>query len=187
MAEEIVSFTRLDARTLEDSAIIMRAFQRTKAAVADRLLDELKRLDAVSNGFAVSVYAHSLQTATRARRDGADDDTVVVALLHDIGEALAPANHAAFAANVVGPYVSEDLEWLLRHHAIFQGYYYLHHYGRDRHARERFRGHTMFAPTAEFCARWDQVAFDPAYDSLPLAAFEPAVRAVFAREPRGFI
>jgi predicted HD phosphohydrolase len=184
---KVVSFTRFDERTPEDSEIIMRAFEHTKAALADRILDEMKRLDAVVNGFQVSVFQHSLQTATRAHRDGAGEETVAVALLHDIGEALAPTNHAAFAANVVGPYVSEDLEWLLRHHAIFQGYYYLHHYGRDRNARDRYRDHPMFAATAEFCARWDQTSFDPRYESLPLDFFEPLVRDLFARAPRGFI
>lgn len=182
-----VAFTRLDQRTRDDSDLIMHAFRQTKSRVADRVLAELKRLDDVFNGFQVSVFQHSLQTASRAHRDGADEDIVVAALLHDVGEGLAPANHSDFAANVVGPYLPEGLEWLLRHHAIFQGYYYLHHYGRDRNARERFRGHPMFDATVDFCARWDQLAFDPGYESLPLEFFEPAVRKVFSREPRGFI
>jgi predicted HD phosphohydrolase len=110
---------------------------------------------------------------------------VVIALLHDIGDTLAPWNHSDLAAAVLQPYVSKDNHWLVQHHGIFQGYYFWHHSGGDRFARERYRGHPMFERTAEFCERWDQRSFDPAYDTLPLAAFEPMVRRLFARAPFG--
>ena len=111
----------------------------------------------------------------------ADEESVVCALLHDIGDLHAPDNHAAFAATILAPYVSERSEWIVRHHGIFQGYYYAHHWGRDRHARERFRAHRWFADCARFCERWDQVSFDPDYDTLELETFVPMVERIFAR------
>lgn len=183
----VVKFTRFEDRTVEESQHIMRCFEDARGETAGRVLDELRRLRNITNGFLISVYDHSLQTATRAHRDGASEDMVVVALLHDIGESLCPTNHAAFAADVVGPYVSEDLEWMLRHHTLFQGYYFFHHYGLDRHGRDRFRDHPMYQQTVDFCANWDQASFDPAYDTLPLEFFEPMVRRVFNRKSRGFI
>ncbi len=187
MTKAHVSFTRIDESTLEDLRIAQQYHLETKANVADAVLDQLRDLETLTNGFQVNILEHSLQTATRAHRDGADEDMVVVALLHDLGERIAPTNHAAYAAAVVGPYVSEDLEWLIRHHAIFQGYYYWHHFGKDRNARDRFRDHPMYDRTVYFCEAWDQRAFDPNYESLPLSAFEPMVRRVFRRESRGFI
>jgi predicted HD phosphohydrolase len=134
-------------------------------------------------GYQVDRFEHSLQTATRAKRDGADEELIVCALLHDIGDNYAPHNHASFAAEILKPYVSEDSYWLVDKHGIFQGYFFWHHYDEDRNAREKFRGHPCFEQTALFCERWDQPAFDPAYDSMPLEAFEPLVRRIFARAP----
>ena len=136
-------------------------------------------------GNLIDRYQHSLQTATRAFRDGAEEEVVVAALLHDIGDLLAPENHAALAAAILKPYVTPGTHWMLEHHAIFQGYYFWHHIGGDRYAREKFRGHPYFKPTAEFCHNWDQESFDPSYDTLPLTSFEPMVRRIFAREPWG--
>ncbi len=108
---------------------------------------------------------------------------MVCALLHDIGDDLAPQNHAAFAAEVLRPYVSDENAWLVEKHGVFQGYFFWHHYGHDRNAREQYHGHPCYERTALFCERWDQTAFDPGYDTLPLDAFEPMVRRIFAREP----
>ena len=135
-------------------------------------------------GGAVDRLTHSLQSATRAHRDGKDDEYVVCALIHDIGDTLASVNHSELAATILEPFVSEKNHWIVKHHGVFQGYYYFHHYGQDRDARERYRGHEYYAACVEFCARWDQVSFDPDYETLPLEHFEPLVRAVFAREPR---
>src|SRR5262249_38419198 len=137
---------------------------------ADRLLDLFRRCDGISFAHPVSSFRHGLQTATRALRDGADEETVVVALLHDCGEGLSPQNHAEVTAGLLRPYVSEDNWWLVRHHAVFQGYYYFHLIGRDRDERNRYRGHRAFQKTIDFCERWDQCSFDPDYDTLPLSA-----------------
>lgn len=182
---ESVSFTRMDQGTAEDYALVGRLIAaHTRANLAENLLGTLKLMQGPKLGYRIDRYQHSLQTATRALRDGADEETVVVALLHDIGDVLAPDNHSQYAAAVLRPYVSEENHWLVLHHGIFQGYYYFHHQGQDRNARDRFRGHPCFEKTAEFCERWDQVSFDPDYDAEPLDTFEPMVRRLFARAPK---
>ena len=183
--EERARFTAMENGTQEDWAIIGRDYFKFAAGLPDRVLTHLKLPEGDFGGFPVCRLEHSLQCATRAHRDGRDERYVTMALLHDIGDTLAPWNHSDLAAAVLQPYVSKDNHWLVQHHGIFQGYYYFHHCGGDRFARERYRGHPMFERTAEFCERWDQRSFDPAYDTAPLAAFEPMVRRLFARAPFG--
>jgi len=151
--------------------------------LADRALGWLRDMD-TDSPYQVTRFEHSLQTATRAERDGADEETIVCALLHDIGDILAPANHSQVAAALLAPYVSEKNHWIIRQHGIFQGYYWFHFAGGDRHARERFRDHEHYQACVDFCARWDQPSFDPAYETLPLEHFEPMVRRLFAKEPK---
>ncbi len=184
---EQVSFTRMDQGTAQEYAFLGGLFGQLREGVADAALDMLGRLAGPKLGYKIDRYQHSLQTATRARRDGAAEDTVVCALLHDIGDLLAPDNHSQLAAAVLRPYVSEEHHWMISHHGIFQGYYYFHHVGRDRDERERFRDHPAYARTVEFCEKWDQRAFDPDYDTMPIEAFEPMVRSLFAREPFQYV
>jgi predicted HD phosphohydrolase len=176
-----VSYIRMEDGTAEDYALVAELAKPFIAATADRVLAYLPQLRFSYEGDRVDRYEHSLQTATRAFRDGADEETVTAALLHDIGDMLAPENHSDFAAALLQPYVSRTTHWIVKHHGIFQGYYYFHHYGKDRNVREQFRGHPAFEKTIEFCSKWDQMAFDPSYDTMPLSAFEPIVRRVFAR------
>lgn len=183
---ETVGFRAMADGTTEDYALLGRYERQSREGLADRVLEHLALLRHGLWGYRVSRYQHCLQAATRAHRDGADDETVVCALLHDIGDMLAPENHSQFAAAIVRPYVSEKNYWVVAHHGIFQGYYYFHHIGRDRNARERFRAHPHYEDCARFCERWDQSSFDPDYDTLPIEFFEPMVRALFAREPHGF-
>ena len=181
---EEVSFTRMEDGTAEDYALLAREEETLKAAnFADSVLGQLQTLKGPKLGYKIDRYHHSLQTATRAERDGADEETVVAALLHDIGDTLAPDNHAEFAATLLKPYVTQRTWWIVQHHGIFQGYYFWHHLGGDRHAREQYRGHPYFEACADFCARWDQTAFDPDYDTAPLTHFEPMVRRLLRREP----
>jgi predicted HD phosphohydrolase len=187
MMIETVSYTRMDEGTREDYELALGKARALRDGVADHALGLLESLIELRCGLQVDRYEHSLQTATRAHRDSQDEEMVVCALLHDIGDRLAPENHSQFAAAVLRPYVSEDNYWMIAHHGIFQGYYYFHHIGRDRDERERHRGHPAFERTVEFCEKWDQRAFDPAYDSMPLEAFEPMVRRLFAREPFGYV
>ena len=173
-------FTAMRDATREDYQIIGRHSLEFLSGLPERILTHLRLLEGDTGGYAVDRLTHSLQTATRAQRDGRDDEYVVCALLHDIGDTLATANHADLAATIVEPFVSDQNHWIVKHHAIFQGYYFFHHLGLDRDMRECFRDHEWFRDCAEFCEKYDQNSFDPEYDTLPLEAFEPAVRKVFA-------
>ena len=175
-----VTFTRLDESTARDWELLDQEFARYLDGLPERILDHLQLLRGEARGFPIDRYDHSLQTATRALRDGADDETIVCALLHDVGDVLAPRGHAQVAAAILRPYVSDENCWMVEHHDCFQGYFYLDRLGGDRDARERYRGHPAFERTLRFAERWDQPSFDPAYDALPLEAFAPALQGVFS-------
>ncbi|HZC17503.1 MAG TPA: HD domain-containing protein [Caulobacteraceae bacterium] len=177
-------FRAMTEATPEQWSRIAAADAAFAASLPDWLLGHLTLLRDDRHGFDIDRLEHCLQTATRALRDGRDEDYVVCALMHDIGSALAPQEHAEFAAMILRPFVSEQNHWMLAHHGIFQGYYFLHFFGGDRNQRERFRGHPHFEHTAQFCHLYDQMAFDPGYQSLPLEAFEPMVRRVLAVRKR---
>jgi len=182
-----INFTRMDQGTAEEYAFLGRLWEEHKKDhLTDGVLGLLKQMKGPTLGYKIDRYEHSLQSATRAQRDGADEETVVAALLHDVGDSIAPDNHSQVAAAILRPYVSEKTYWIVLHHGIFQGYYFWHHSGGDRNAREQYRGHPYFEACADFCERWDQVSFDPDYDTLPLEAFEPMVYRLFAREPKAF-
>jgi len=174
------TFTTMEKCTAEDWAIIGMSFVEFARRLPDRVLAHLRLLDGDYGGFAVDRLQHSLQTATFAHRGGEDEEYVVCALLHDIGDTLGSFNHADIAAAVLKPFVSEANHWMVEKHGIFQGYYFFHHLGMDRNAREQFRGHPWFERTALFCERYDGPAFDPKGEILPLEFFEPMVRRVFA-------
>ena len=175
------SFTAMTNGTAEDWQIISSHFFPFASQVGKRVLDHLRLLDGDYGGFPVDRLEHSLQTATRAHRDGRDEDYVVAALLHDIGDTLGSFNHPDVAAAIIKPFVSEEIHWIVAHHGAFQGYYYFHHLGMDRDIREKYRGHPHFEACAGFCEKYDQSAFDPNYDSAPLDFFEPMVMRVMAR------
>lgn len=179
----IVSFTRMKDGTREDYELLAELEKPYHAATPDRILDELRRQgESTLEGYRITRLDHGLQAGSRALREGADVDWVVGALLHDIGDGLAPQNHDRFSAEVIRPFVRWEVSWVVEHHGIFQMLYYGHHYGWDRNARERYRQHPCFHACADFCERWDQSSFDPDYDSEPLETFEPMVREVFGRK-----
>jgi len=173
-------FTAMRNATREDYRTIALRSLEFFAGLPDRILTHLSLLAGDTGGYAVDRLTHSLQTATRAQQDGRDDEYVVCALVHDIGDTLASVNHADLAATIVEPFVSEKNHWIVKHHGIFQGYYFFHHLGLDRNLRDRFRDHAWFRDCAEFCEKYDQNSFDPEFETLPLAAFEPALRRVFS-------
>ena len=178
-----VGFTQMKDGTKQDYELLAEMEKSYHAMTADRVLAELERQgEDTLSGYKITRLQHGLQSATRAHRDGADIDWVVGALLHDVGDGLAPQNHDRFSAEVVRPFVREEVAWVIEHHGIFQMQYFAHHYGWDRDARDRFKGHPCFRSCADFCERWDQASFDPDYETEPLAFFEPMVREVFARK-----
>jgi predicted HD phosphohydrolase len=150
----------------------------------DRVIDHLKLLGADDGGFAVSRLEHCLQAASLAHRDGRDEEYVVCALLHDIGDTLGSYNHADIAGAILKPFVSEEHLFMVEKHAIFQGYYFFEHLGLDKNMREQFREHPFYKTTVQFCALYDQRAFDPSYKSMPLEELEPMVRRVLSKPVR---
>jgi len=179
--EDRATFRAMTEGTAEDWQKIWAQVGQLRDGLADRVLDHLRLLDGDYGGFPVDRLTHSLQTATRAQRDGRDDEYVVCALLHDIGDTLGSYDHPEIAAAILRPFVSEPNHWMVKNHFTFQGYYYFHFLGEDRDMRERYRDHPHFDYTAEFCEKYDQSAFDPDYETLPLEHFAPIVRAVFAK------
>ena len=181
--DEHVNFVNMKDGTREEYELLARLEKPYLALTADRVLEELKRAgEATLEGYKITRLQHGLQSGTRALRDGADLDWVVGALLHDIGDGLAPQNHDKMSAEVIRPFIRWDVAWTVEHHGIFQMLYYGHHYGWDRNARDQFKDHPVFDNCAEFCERWDQSSFDPYYPTETLEIFEPMVREVFGRK-----
>lgn len=180
--EERASFTRMDEGTAEDWQIIGEAYLGMAAGLVDRVMDHLRLLDGDFGGFPVDRLTHSLQTATRAYRDGMDEEFVVCCLLHDIGDTLGTYNHGAVAAAILKPFVSEANHWMLENHTDFQGYYYYEFIGIDKNRREIYRDNPHYGHTKEFIENYDMPAFDPNYDTMPLEDFEPMLRSVMRKQ-----
>jgi predicted HD phosphohydrolase len=181
---KLVSFRRMEDGTREDYLLLDESERSYAQGLADRVLESMRKLDHSPYGYPVTRLQHSLQAATRALRDGADDEMVLAALVHDIGDELAPYNHSEMAAAILRPYVRPEVAWIVEHHGLFQNYYYVHHLGGDRNARDRLREHPWYAACVHFCAAWDQCSFDPDYRNESLEFFAPLVRRMFARTPQ---
>ena len=179
----IVSFQRMEDGTREDYEFLDRSEREYALGLPDTILGALEKLDHTLQGYPVSRLEHSLQTATRALRDGADDELVAAALIHDVGDELAPYNHAEIAAGILRPYVRPEVTWIVEQHGLFQSYYYAHHSGGNRDGRDRFRDHPWYQACLDFCANWDQCSFDPRYEWQPLSSFAPLIRKIFTRPP----
>lgn len=182
--EPRAQFKHMEEGTAEDWKIIGQAFGGFAKELPDRVITHLQLLEGDCGGFPVDRLTHCLQTATLAHRDGQDEEYVVCALLHDIGDTLGPYNHADVGAALLEPFVSEENHWMVKHHAIFQGYYFFEHLGLDPDLREKYRDHPCFDRTVEFCAKYDAAAFDPEQETLPLSFFEPMLRLVMAKPKR---
>ena len=180
------SFTSIEQSTAKDWGIIAANLLPFARTLPDRVMAHLRLLDGDFGGFPIDRLQHCLQTATLAHRDGRDDEYVVCALLHDIGDTLGTFNHPDIGAAILKPFVSTENHWMVEKHGIFQGYYFFHHLGMNRDMREQFRGHPNFERTAEFCAKYDGPAFDAAGETLPLEFFEPMLRKLMA-QPRNTI
>jgi len=173
------SFTSFEESTKDDWSLIMSQRGELEGSLPDRILEQMEHLRNDYGGFPVNRLEHSVQTATRAEKDGRDDEYVLCALLHDVGDPLAPFNHPEIAAAIVKPFVSEANHWMVEHHGIFQGYYFWHHIGLNRNTRDRFSNHQHYDRCEEFCAEYDGPAFDPNYQSNPIEHYEPLIRDFF--------
>ena len=179
---QTVKFTQMKEGDKADYDLLNAHETEYASHTATRLLDALESLDTSLSGYQITRLGHSLQSATRAWRDGADTDWLVSALLHDIGDIYAPYNHDEYAAAILRPFVREQCAWVVEKHGDFQMLYYATHVGADPNKRDAYKGHAYFDDCATFCERWDQTSFDPDYDTLPLSFFAPMVHQVFARK-----
>ena len=180
---EKVKFTQMKDGTKEDYLLLEKHEKKFVKGIPSRILEYMSTLTSTIEGYKVSRLEHSLQSATRALQDKADDEMIVATLLHDIGDELAFHNHAEFAATILKPYVSKKTHWIIEKHGIFQLYYYAHHLGYNKNEREKYKGHEYFKDTIDFCEKWDQKSFDPNFKSLALKDFEPYVKKIFGRTP----
>ena len=179
---ETVNFTSMAQGTRAEYELLDRYEAEFTDSLAQRILEHLEQLDGSISGYKVSRLEHCLQSATRAHRAGEPEEVVVAALVHDIGDMIAPFSHSELAAAVLRPFVSEKIYWIVKHHGLFQMYYFAHHLGGDRNARDRYRDHQWYDDAVRFCELYDQNCFDPDYDSEPLAFFAPMVERLFRRE-----
>tara|TARA_B100000700_G_scaffold323386_1_gene427054 strand:+ start:935 stop:1489 length:555 start_codon:yes stop_codon:yes gene_type:complete len=180
---EKVRFKQMKDGTKEDYLLLDKHEKKYIEGTADRILKFMLSLNSTLEGYQITRLEHSLQTATRALNDKASDEMIVASLLHDIGDELAPLNHAEYAATVLKPYVSEKTHWIIEKHGIFQTYYYAHHLGGKKNEREKFKGHKYYKDAVNFCENWDQKSFDPNFKSMTLEHFEPLVKKIFSRTP----
>ena len=178
-----VKFTEMKNGSKEDYLLLDKYEKKFAENTGERLLKFMSTLDDTLDGYKVTRLEHSLQTATRALNDKADDEMIVAALFHDIGDELAPLNHSEYAAAVLKPYVSEKTHWIIEKHGEFQMYYYAHHLGGNRNQRDKYKGHKYFLDTINFCEKWDQSSFDPNFKSLNIEDFRPYVQKIFSRKP----
>ena len=177
---DTVNFTRMEDSTREEYEFLDNLEKQYCDGLADRLLNALRQLESSLSGYKVTRLEHVLQGATRAQRAGESDEMILAVLLHDIGDELAPHSHSEMGAAVLRPFVSEKIYWIVKHHGLFQMFYYAHFFGGDRNARDRFKQHRWYQDAVDFCHRYDQNCFDPDYDSEPLEFFEPMLRKLIA-------
>ena len=178
-----VKFTEMKSGTKDDYLLLDKYEQDYINGTADRVINFISGLNSTLEGYKITRLEHSLQTATRALNDKASEEMIVAALLHDIGDELAPLNHSEYAASVLKPFVSEKTHWIIEKHGEFQMYYYAHHLGGDRNQRDKYKNHKYYGDTFDFCEKWDQASFDPNFKSLNLKDFEPLIRNIFSRKP----
>ena len=178
-----VKFTEMKQGSKEDYLLLNQHEQKYIAKTADRIIKFMSGLNSTLEGYKITRLEHSLQTATRALKDKADEEMVVAALLHDIGDELAPLNHSEYAASILKPFVSEKTHWIIEKHGEFQMYYYAHHLGANRNLRDKYKNYKYYNDVLNFCENWDQASFDPNFKSLTLKDFEPLVKKIFSRKP----
>ncbi len=177
-------FTAMESGTKQQWQHIATSIAHYNEGFVDRIVDTLQVLSEDAGGFAVDRLEHSLQTATRAYRDDKDTEFVVCALIHDIGDMLAPYNHDQYAAAILQPFVSEANHWMVANHGVFQGYYFFDYLGLDKNMRDQYAGHEHYDLTQDFCHNYDQNCFDPTFKSMKLEEFRPALDEIMGNGPR---
>ena len=178
-----VKFTEMKHGSKDDYLLLDKYEQEYINGTANRIIKFMSGLNSTLEGYKITRLEHSLQTATRALNDKASEEMIVAALVHDIGDELAPLNHSEYAASVLKPFVSEKTHWIIEKHGEFQMYYYAHHLGGNRNQRDKYKDHKYYEDALNFCEKWDQISFDPNFKSLKLQDFEVLIRNIFSRKP----
>ena len=178
-----VNFTEMKNGTKEDYQLLEKYEKSFERQTAHRIIKYLAAQTTTLEGYQITRLEHSLQAATRAYKNGENEEMVVATLLHDIGDDLAPMNHSQYAASILRPYVSERTHWIIQHHGLFQTYYSAEHLGGDKNARDKFKNHEHYQATIKFCENYDQCSFDPNYESMSLEDFSPMIRRIFSKTP----
>jgi predicted HD phosphohydrolase len=174
----------MDQGQTSDWMVIGGEVTKRQANMPAKITALLMELEEQVDGFAIDQLQHGLQTATRAYRDGASEELVVAALCHDIGKTISVENHPAIGAEILRPYVSPETYQIIRTHQDFQGRHYYALMGMDPEARRQYVDAPWYELATRFTDEWDQTAFDPNYDTLPLSFFQPMIDRVFARPRR---
>ena len=182
MSVDKATYSSMETSTASDWAIYRAKIPATLARMPDRLTQLLQDLATVDDGAPINGCDHSLQSATLAYKDDADDETVFMALFHDIGTLVSQSNHSEVSAAILKPYLSERGHWIIKHHGIFQGYYYFHHFDQDRNARDSYKDNPYYDACAEWCDRYDQRAFSSTYPSKSLDFFRPLIKRILLQE-----
>eukprot|EP00463_Aulacantha_scolymantha_P002071 TRINITY_DN271_c0_g1_i3.p1 TRINITY_DN271_c0_g1~~TRINITY_DN271_c0_g1_i3.p1 ORF type:complete len:431 (-),score=45.44 TRINITY_DN271_c0_g1_i3:2-1294(-) len=99
--EETETMTKIYNKECSPTQLTQRAIQMVEALNNNKLYGQL-----------VSLYEHSLQTATRAAQAGEEAEVIVAALLHDVGEIISPNAHGDVAAAILKPFVSPRTHWV---------------------------------------------------------------------------
>jgi len=175
----------MDESTAEQWAVIGGETLKNQPRVAEQFLTMLRQLADITDGFATDQLTHACQTASRAERAGADEQMVFASLCHDIGKVISVFNHPAIAAEMIKPYVRDDVYQAILYHQDFQGRHYYEHFGKSPDLRDGHVGQPWYHLAEQFADEWDQIAFDPNYDTLPLEHFEPLVRRM-TETPQAF-
>ena len=172
-------FTKMSEGTQKDWEHISEEHAPHIMDMPSRVIEMLKQLEALSLGFGTNQLHHALQTATMAKRAGADDEMILISLIHDMGKVVNVPNHGQICAEIIKPYVSEDAYHIIRTHQDFQGEHYYHYMGKPRDLRKNYENESWYEKAKQFTDEWDQAAFDPEYDTDTLESFIPLIEKFF--------
>ncbi len=145
---------------------------------------------------------HLLQSAALAQDNGLPGKLVLACLVHDIAVVgLIRTDHGHWGAQLVAPYVDEEVAWAIRHHQALKfrpdpelGYEYpasyLEAFGADydppdyiKREWDYCRGHRWYGSAMQICLN-DLYAFDPE-KRIALARFEDVIGRHFRQPPEG--
>jgi predicted HD phosphohydrolase len=177
-------FTRMQEGSLDDWKIIGAAHKEDFGKTADRFIGMLRQLENATLGFACDQLQHALMCGTLARRAGASNEHIVIALCHDIAKVINVPNHGQIAAEMMRPYISDDSYHVIYNHQAFQGEHYYQYLGAPTDLRKQWVDESWYPLAVKLVDEWDAPAFDPDFEVDSLESFVPLMREVFHDNPR---